>query len=127
MKITISSSVKRFAILCVSVFCMIGSGSVFAFSVVASQLQTAFSYNSSDLNVVSGVGFAALYLPFLFIGPIYDAAWSAVDIGVGNCDLFGRIHAHLGGIRRYDNWISSCRSLCITFLLELVQQPPIWQ
>ncbi|KAJ3298019.1 hypothetical protein HDU79_000870 [Rhizoclosmatium sp. JEL0117] len=53
---------------------MIGAGSVFAFSVVASQLQTQFNYSSGDLNVVSGVGFAALYLPFLFIGPFYDIA-----------------------------------------------------
>ncbi|ORY38799.1 MFS general substrate transporter [Rhizoclosmatium globosum] len=77
----ISDTLKRYLILWLSVFCMVGAGSVFAFSVLASQLQTQFNYSSGDLNVVSGVGFAALYLPFLFIGPFYDIAgpqWTLV-------------------------------------------------
>ncbi|KAJ3021045.1 UNVERIFIED_CONTAM: hypothetical protein HDU68_009857 [Siphonaria sp. JEL0065] len=86
---------KRWATAISSSLSMITAGSLFSFSVLSEGLKAQLSYTSSDLNTISGVGNSALYISFLFIGPIFDlfgAQWTM---------LFGVIFYGLGYLLMY--------------------------
>ena len=53
---------KRISTLVVSCLCMASAGSLFSFSVLSEQLKSQLSFSSVDINTVSGVGNAALYV-----------------------------------------------------------------
>lgn len=51
---------------------MATAGSLFAFSAFSEDFRLRMNFSGKDINVMSGVGNAALYLSFLFAGPVYD-------------------------------------------------------
>lgn len=63
---------KRWLTLLFSVLAMLTAGSLFTFSAFSKGISDRFGYTSANLNIISGVGLAGLYVPFLFLGPLYD-------------------------------------------------------
>ncbi|KAJ3112304.1 hypothetical protein HDU96_004714 [Phlyctochytrium bullatum] len=71
---------RAFVVLAASCLCMLNAGSLFSFSSMGEQLKSRLGFSASDINVVSGVGNAALYVTFLFIGPLYDFCGARVTM-----------------------------------------------
>ncbi|KAI8839944.1 major facilitator superfamily domain-containing protein [Chytridium lagenaria] len=63
---------RRIAVFISSCVCLLSAGSLFSFSSIGESLKARLGFSSSDLNVVSGIGNAALYVTFLLVGPMFD-------------------------------------------------------
>ncbi|KAF9938159.1 hypothetical protein BGZ65_000282 [Modicella reniformis] len=48
------------------------SGSLFSFASFGTDLKARFGFNSSNINLLAAIGDTAMYVGFLFVGPIYD-------------------------------------------------------
>ncbi|KAI9336866.1 major facilitator superfamily domain-containing protein [Zopfochytrium polystomum] len=89
------SDLRRFACLAATCLCMATAGSLFSFSVLIPAFTTHLAYSSSDINVISGVGNAALYVTFLGIGPMYDFCGARLTL------LFAAVTYALGYLLMY--------------------------
>ncbi|TPX30711.1 hypothetical protein SmJEL517_g05791 [Synchytrium microbalum] len=79
------TSVKRWTTFGVSIFVMATAGSMFAFSSISEGLRVRFNYDATQLNLVSALGNAALYVTMIVSGPFYDtfgASWTMLVGGL---------------------------------------------
>jgi hypothetical protein len=73
----------KWVTLVASCLVMLTAGSMFTFSVFANGLRKRFGYSSSDVNLISGFGNTALYVSFIFIGPMFDKLGARVTLSFG--------------------------------------------
>ncbi|KAJ3270703.1 hypothetical protein HDU76_011133, partial [Blyttiomyces sp. JEL0837] len=103
------ATLKRFLTLFTTCIAMATAGSLFSFSVISESLKSKLSFSSADINVVSGVGNAALYVMFLAVGPLFDFAgaqftmlFAAVTYAIGYLLMYlafnGTIIGNVGAI-----------------------------
>jgi MFS family permease len=73
----------KWVTLFASCLVMLTAGSMFTFSVFSNGLRKKFGYSSSDINLISGFGNTALYVSFIFIGPMFDKLGARVTMSFG--------------------------------------------
>ena len=65
-------SMEKYISLLISCLLMVVAGTLSTYSLFSESLRTKFGLSISDINIIIAVGNTALYVSFLFVGPIYD-------------------------------------------------------
>lgn len=77
------NALNRITTLAISWVVMLTAGSLFTFSSFARGFEERLKLDSSQMNLISGIGMAGLYVPCLFMGILYDKYGARITMAVG--------------------------------------------